>query len=249
MQQIPIDQVGYDAKFYPRVNGDADWVTVLRYVNAITRCPWKADPNRKGAFPPIVVVKTTDRDFAYLILDGLHRLRAFHKCELEHIWATVERIPESKWMARSVELNSDSKRGLDDGDRAWCAARLQSEGYSVEDVSLLLQVPAERIEKLVATRIQKLSKSGVNKIKAGRGNREVGGNHYGFLKSPFIEAVGTRNAEKILAAQDPVSSRNQLGILTSCVCLLESGLLDMTDEEVASQCARIHELTAELVEA
>lgn len=235
MQHLEIKQVGYDQNFYPRANGKEDWLTVFRYKEAIVAHPWKADVRKRMAFPPIVVVRSTGYDWPYLLLDGLHRLRAFHNAGHEKIWAEVERLPQSKWLARSVELNIDSKRALDAGDKRWVAMRLKEDGWEDGQVATLLEMEPSSFQKLVSTGCQRLTAKQAEMVPEGRGNRKINGDRYGFLKAPFADATGTANAIPVLQSQGKVSSREPMQIVDSFLALLESGCVDMTNEELVEK--------------
>jgi ParB-like chromosome segregation protein Spo0J len=237
MSLIPLTDIGYDPEYYPRVNGKEDWLTVLKYAEALIAQP-------RHEFPPVVLVAVSDRGYRYLLLDGLHRIRAYAKAGRAEIPATIERLPESKWMERSAELNSDSKRGLDDGDRAYVATRLQKQGYSLEKIGKILQIRAERVEKIIAERVRKITVKVAKRIPPGRGNREIDGDHYGFLKAPFIEGAETAAAaEQVLLLQGPVAAREVSQILDSAIVVLECGV-DWTDEDIVARVERLHLLTA-----
>lgn len=241
--QLPLDQIGYDPEYYPRVNGKEDWLTVHRYKEALKSQPYKADANQTGAFPPIIVVKTTGYDWAYLILDGLHRLKAFEAVGLEKIPATIEALPKSKWLERSVELNIDSKRPLDSGDKRWVATKLMADGWKPGQVASLLCMERASFDKLVATNITKLTQASAKNILPGRSNRQVGKDHVGFLKAPFRD-VTAGNAQKALKTQAAVSCRESVQIIESFVALLEAKVIDVTDERTAELLLRVRELIA-----
>lgn len=247
MERIAIDQIGYDPQYYPRVNGNEDWMTVHRYKESLKCNPWKSDAKKDGAFPAVVVVKTTGYEWPYLLLDGLHRLRAFAGAGYDRIWSDVERLPQSKWLERSVELNISSKRPLDSGDKRWVAKRLSESGWQPEKIAGLLEMEKSSFEKLMSTGVQKLSKAASKAIPIGRSNRQINGEHVGFLKEPFTDVTGTGNAVKTLQLQASVSSRNANQIIESFVALLESGCIDHTDEWVSERLEVIRRLLEEMV--
>jgi hypothetical protein len=239
---LPLDQIGYDPAFYPRVNGNADWLTIHRYKEALRVHPWKADANKTGAFPPVVVVKATGFNWPYLALDGVHRLGAFSGAGHERIAAIVERLPQSKWLERSVELNVDSKRPLDSGDKRWVATKLMADGWESDKVATLLCMEKGSFDKLMATSITKLTHASVKAIKPGRSNRQIGDDHFGFLKAPFAEVSGTANAQAALRSQSYVSSRDGLQIIESFIALLEAKCIDLTDESICQRLRKVGEL-------
>lgn len=242
MQQIPLDKIGYDPEYYPRVNGREDWLTVHRYKEALKSHPWKADARKEYAFPPVVVVKTTGYDFPYLLLDGLHRVRAFGVCGIDKIWAAVESLPKSKWLARSVELNIDGKRPLESGDKRWIATKLTAEGWKSGDIAQLLCMEQGSFDKLVASNIQKLTQASAKSIAFGRSNRQIDGEHIGFLKAPFKGLTGTGNAQRALKSQHSVSSREATQIIESFIALMEAKAIDTTDERIVDLLLRVKEL-------
>lgn len=232
MQLISLSQIGYDPEYYPRVNGQEDWLTVHRYKEALKSHPWKADATKPGAFPPIIVVKASGYDWLYNLLDGLHRLRAWHAAGLDKIPTTIERLPKSRWLERSVELNIDSKRPLDSGDKRWIATKLSAQGWKPEKIASLLCMERASFEKLVATNVHKLTRAAAKKIPKGRANRSVNGGDYGFLKAPFTGISGTSNAGKALLGQAAVTSRDAHQIVESFIALMEAKAVDPTDERL-----------------
>lgn len=229
---LDLDKIGYDPEYYPRVNGKEDWLTVHRYKEALLSHPDKAKPGSPGAFPEVVVVKAVGYDWPYILLDGLHRARSFSAAGYDQIGAIIERLPQSKWLERSVELNIDSKRALDSGDKRWVASRLTADGWKPEKIAALLCMETGSFEKLMATSVQKLTKASSESIPMGRSNRRIGKEHVGFLKPPFSGLSGTANAQKALRAQSAVSSRDTLQIVESFIALLESRAVDLTDEHL-----------------
>lgn len=247
MVRIEISKIGYDPQYYPRVNGKEDWVTVHRYKEVLTSTTGKEDANNEGAFPPIRLVKATGEEYVFMVLDGLHRLRAFHKAGLTQIWAIIERIPKSKWLIRSVQLNVSSKRALDSGDKAWIAKKLQSDGHSIQKIAGILEMEVCSIEKLMATRIEKVTASESKCRPVGRGNRKVNGGSYGFLKAPFAETSGTANAKEALEVQGIVASRDTKQIVSSFLAVLRAKTIDLTDTETEEYMIEIKRLVAVLV--
>ena len=252
MQRIPLDQITYDPHFYPRVNGKEDWFTVNLYKDALAADLKKADSRAKPTahwkpFPPIVVVRIRAGKGTFLILDGLHRLKAFAAAGLEHIYAQVEQLPKSKWLERSAELNADQKRGLDTGDKAWVCQRLESEGYSRKKIAGILQMSVNALDKIVVTRCQKLRVADAKKLPTGRGNREVNGGHMGFVKAPFIGLTGTDKGRTALRIQGACTSRDVVQILDAFIGVLEAGALDMTEPEIQGRMNTIQEKLGAMV--
>lgn len=246
MDRIPLDQITYDPQYYPRVNGHEDWLTVHRYKDALLADPKKADANLKATkhwhpFPPIIVVRVHGGKEKFLLLDGLHRLKAFAAGGQTHIYAEVERLPKSKWLARSAELNAIAKRGLDTGDKAWVCQRLEADGYERPAIATLLQMQVEALDKIMVTRCQKLRVEDAKKLPSGRANRKVNGKHVGFVKAPFSDLTGTDKGRLALQKQGACTSRDVAQILDAFIGALEAGAIDMTDPEIAERMRVIQE--------
>jgi len=237
--RLKLEDVGYDPAFYPRVNGQPDWLTILRYTEALV-----ADPRHD--FPEVNVVRAQGFDTPYLLIDGVHRSRSYHNAKRETIPAIVEKIPQSKWFSRSVELNCRHGRSLDTGDKAYIATKLESDGWSIDEVAKLLCMKVESLEKIKASRIVKLSAKAQKIIPAGRGNRQVNGGSYGFLKAPMAGAQGMASSVVALQTQGSVASHDVLGILDSMIAVLRAGVLDMSNEEVSVRVSAVKELLDEM---
>lgn len=256
MKRIKLSKIGYDPKYYPRVNGKEDWMTVLQYMEAVKSDPRLADPKTHppdatgrtfGAFPPIVVVAVPGKPGWFMLLDGLHRLKAFTAAGLEHTYAEVEQLPKSKWFVRSVELNTRAARGFDSGDKAFIAQRLKAEGWKLDKVAELLKMQITSLEKLVITRCQKLNVTDAKKMPLGRGNRKINGASYGFLKAPFQELANTTRGNAALRRQQRVSSQTVLQVLDAAIAVFESGVVDLSDANVAERAVQLRDLVSRAV--
>ena len=244
MKRIRIDAIGFDPHFYPRVAGHTDWVTVHKYTSALKANPslafgWSDDRAEKG-FPPVHVAKATAKEYVFILLDGKHRLAAYHRAGLEEIPAFVEALPESKWLRRSSELNLRHGRPLDAGDKAWVIERLKDDGESEDDIATLLQMTVPELQRISAKHVVRMSAKISKNIPQGRSHRTINSRHIGFLKAPFLESVGS-SAITALQVQEPVSAHSALQVLLSACSVLEVGV-DMEDEEVAEAVARLKEL-------
>ena len=246
MRRIKLSSVTYDPHYYPRVNGKPDWMIVLRYKGFVEADPSKADPkNNPDAFPPIVVVLLPGGKF--LLLDGLHRLKAFVNAGLTHIYAIVEKLPKSKWLARAAELNIPESRGLDDSDKAWVGKRLLAEGYSKKQVATLLTIKIERLEKIFVERCHKMKAGEARKIVCGgRSHRKINGDHIGFVKAPFRHLTNTSKAVDGLVRQGKLNSRTILDVLDGAIAIFEAGAIDMGNDEVAAAVVRLAKLVEPL---
>jgi len=246
---IELDKIDYDPKYYPRVNGRPDWLTIVRYTDTLL-----ADPSYD--FDPIVVMRSAGhkietlegiRDcLPYLLSDGLHRVRSYARAGRQRIPAEIERLPQSKWMERSVELNSRHGRALDNGDKAWVTRRLQAEGWQIPRIAELLHMRADSLERIVAERSVKITKKDAAEIKPGRSNRKIDGNHYGFLKAPMVGAPTKENILEALKSQDAVSSFDVAAVLDSMIACLRAKVINLADEDIAEKIEEIRLLMRDI---
>lgn len=235
MPLIELDKIGYDPHFYPRVNGNPDWMTILKYTESL-------QSNPKHEFPDVHVVRSMTTKEPYMLLDGLHRLRSYLKAGRQRIPAIEERIPQSKWFSRSVELNAEHGRQLDTGDKAWIATRLKDEGWEMGAVARLLRMKVESLEKIVVSHCVKISAKDAESIKEGRSNRKINGERYGFLKSALSGVSSKRQQIEALQTQHSITSHDVLAVLDSMISILKAGVVDAKNEEVAERIKEIKRL-------
>lgn len=234
--KLTLDKIDYDPQFYPRVNGSPDWLTVLRYSETLQTKP-------KLEFDPVHVVRALCNSAPFMLIDGLHRLRAYLQAGRKEIPVVEERIPKSKWFQRSVELNVDRRaRSFDGGDYAWIAERLKEDGWQVSKIAGLLHMKVESLEKQIASRVVRINEKAAQVMKIGRSHREIGGRHVGFLKAPLRAVHGRRATAAALESQHPVSSHDVMSILDSMVSILSAGVVDMRNEKIAARVTSIREM-------
>jgi hypothetical protein len=239
VKRLALADIGYDPKYYPRVNGKEDWIRVLHYQEIL-----KADPNKD--LDSIVVVKAIGMKVPWMLLDGLHRVRSYHRAGRPDIPAIEERLPRNRWLARSFELNKKHGRPLEYSDYAWTATSLREEGWKDARIAELLSVTVERLEKIIATRVVLIDTATAEAIPHGRSHRQIGEKHYGFLKAPFMEKERLPAEEiEALKLQAPVSSMSVLNVLDSALAVLMAGV-DMTDEEIVERVDKLYRLSRNL---
>lgn len=236
--ELDLSQISYDQKFYPRVNGTANWMTVLRYKEALERPSYQ--------FPPVVVVRSTGYQVPYILIDGLHRLKAYANAGRRKIPAIVERIPQSKWMIRSVELNRSHGRQLDNRDKAWIALRLKDDGVEMPKIAELLNMKEESLERIVTTRAVRISSAMAETIPEGPSNRRINGRRYGFLKAPVVDVSDEESTVAALQTQHSITSHDVVAILDSMISILRSKVVDVSDEEVAAKVQVVKDLLASI---
>jgi len=145
---MKISEVKVDDKLYPRTH--VDFVTGARYYNAL-----KAGEN----FPPIAVAK---RDNGKCILiDGAHRLQASKQCGQTHIQAEVfEGLTDKEIYVKAIEMNVTHGRQFGTNEITTIAITLQDWKMSLEDISKIIKIPADKIIPFVAKRMTRISETG-----------------------------------------------------------------------------------------
>jgi hypothetical protein len=232
---IPLDDIGFEAAYYPRVNADANWFTVNQY--------W--DAYQQGAnFPPIALVRVTKRPYPFLSLDGRHRYLIHRKAKQTKIAAEILKLPEKQWFAKSVELNARHGRQLDPGDKAWIGYRLKQQGYSLKRISKILCMDPVTLERLILTRVveglaEMKPKKGEPPKKESRSYRRVNGKFIGVLKKALDCCAGSASAKLALQKGGPLTQRDNLQIMDAFLAVLECKTIDLADAEQAARFEKI----------
>ena len=255
MKQLPVEQIGYDPIFYPRHHGEPYWQHVLTLRSCLNADPTIAESNKKPhgswrPFPPVIVVKRHGWDLPYMILDGAHRTGAFREFGLDRIWAEIETVPKSKWLARATEFNVRQQHcNLSDQDRASIAERLSHEGMTDTAIAGLLHVTPDRLEKIRTERVVKLTAKQCGEMEKDGDCRVIrtNGNGFAVIKSAVKEAMATNAIVPALRSQKPIKSLRAIHILDECIAILQSKVLDPKDVEIESRLRTILELIGPLL--
>lgn len=226
---IQLDKIGHDSKFYPRFHGDCDWQTAYKYSETLALNP-------RYQFPPIVVVRSTGKKTPFLILDGVHRKNAYKRAGRKSIPAVVERLPESKWLARAYELNRLHGRPLESSDKASVAVRLKEQGWSIDKISDLMQMRVASLEKMMVNRVVRITSAMSQSLPDVT---EVNGKSFGILKAAL---AGTTEVEEALETQSALSSGSVSAVLDSMISILRAKVIDMSNEDIVGKVKAIKKL-------
>jgi hypothetical protein len=159
-------------------------------------------------------------------------MRAYLRAKRERIPAVVERLPESKWFARAVELNVPNGRSFTTQDKAFIANRLDREGWNETEQAKLLQMPIESLQRI---KVDRLVRAQLQTGKRGGGAGML------VLKAPARGLVG-RAAQRAQRFQAPLATASVVSALDQTIAVLKMGLVDMGDEAVAERIEEIREL-------
>lgn len=150
---IPIEAIRYDEQ-HPYRNTPLCYITVWAYRERL----------RNGAaFPPIVVTPDPDSPEKYLIVDGYHRLAAYHAEKHTHIMCEVAIYPSPKERyLDSVRRNATHGKPLAPIDIAVIDAVAVELEIPTHYVLEVLQVSQEYLERIRARKRTNITVNGFN---------------------------------------------------------------------------------------
>jgi hypothetical protein len=133
MAKINIDKIILDQSIYPR-NGVNDF-NVARLASALAT---------GSKLPPLIIEATTKR-----LIDGWHRHQAYKQRGIETVDVKEKTYnSEADLFADAVRLNISHGEPLDSYSVRQSIIRLQQYGYSRDQVSEVVRLPIDRIEKI-----------------------------------------------------------------------------------------------------
>jgi len=140
--EVEIDKLEVLEDFYPRVS--TNWMTTVQYAEAI---------KRGDVFPPILV-GLLDGDGKMYLVDGLHRVLAYKHLKFVKVSAIVKKYKDVKELfLDAIKQNIKHGKQLVPRDRAKIIARLEDLGFTLDQISDILRMPIETVEKLRARRV------------------------------------------------------------------------------------------------
>lgn len=187
---IPIDQVVWDPKVYPRAKWSTD--TIKRY----------ADAHEAGdEFPDMILEKGTNR-----LLDGKHRLEMYKLVEATEVAVEYRTVPEGvpvKLFAASLSARHGDR--LENADIKTLVREVYTDNpeYKQADVEKLLGVSQQRVSEYVSDILAKRRED--RKAKALRLS----------LLGWTLEEIGERLGIKKSQASEDISGNTDSGIFGS----------------------------------
>lgn len=211
------NQIVEDIELYPR--NHYNWFLGNKYAKAM----------RTGAtFPPIVVAYFAGK---YYLVDGKHRLEALKINKEVNVQAEVLKgLSRAKIFAEAVKRNVVHGAALSTQETANCISKLRNLNFSDVQISKIVNIPANKIEKFVADRI-------TNSITG----EEIA------LKAPLKHLAGEEVSEEVLANQGVYSAKSQVHVVDQMLMLLETGAFNTRNESVMNKLKMVHKLIKELV--
>lgn len=144
---LKLSEVKIDENLYPRMS--ANHFIVSRYFNAM----------KAGAkFPPIVVAQT---DRGNVLIDGRHRLEASRGCKETHIQAEVKiGMTDREIYLEAVKTNMVHGKQFSTQEVTQIAVTLKDMDMSLNEISEIIRIPADKLNEFVASRITRITETG-----------------------------------------------------------------------------------------
>jgi len=146
VRKVRLAELVEDWDIYPRHSYDSGYVRSITDA-LVSGVPYPGVP--PDGIPPIVVARKGMR-----IVDGWHRARALrrHLGAGAEVDADVRSYPSEADVIRdAVRLNAHHGRKLDEQDKARSALLLERHGVVVEEIMVILSMPAEKIRTITAS--------------------------------------------------------------------------------------------------
>lgn len=219
MKTIKAASIVLDFELYPRNNIDSHNVTVM--VEAL---------EAGTELPPVIIDRKSKR-----CIDGFHRVKAHLKwggpdAEIACIEKTYKN--EAMMFLDAARYNAAHGCRLDQADRVHCAIVAQSLQISLDELAGALNMPVDRLSHLVSDRTA-VGKGGLT-VPLKRTNRHMSG-----------KKLTSRQQE----ANERSSGMNQVFYCNQLIDLIESKLLDETNDKLLERLRVLHGLLEELLAA
>lgn len=217
--QLPLADLVEDMDVYPRHAVDGSHVQSLVFAL------------ESGAtLPPIVADKKSKR-----ITDGWHRARAYKRLHGPTATVDVELVNyrnEAEMTFDAVERNSSHGRKLDAMDRTRCVLMLRSAGFKDSQISLVMHVPEQKVEKL--------SIKVANAPISASGN--VPGTNKITLKRSVAHLAGTRLSKKQAEAHVTMPGTSFLLVTNQLIIGLREKMVNLDDDKLVAKLTELRDL-------
>jgi len=210
---LKIDELNFDDDLYPRLK--VNWLTAYQYAQAM----------RAGAtFPPILVGKYGGKMY---VVDGWHRVKAYEILKEEYIEAIIKNYSSRREMlVDAINANIAHGRPLSVQEKVRLVEKLSNEKFTVEQISQILRIPVDQIEKFKARTIYTPSGEPI------------------YLKSIVAKSKPTAN-ETLTVNMEKFNVRTVIELLEQLIELLESNIFPWHDEKVRELAIKTHNLLNE----
>ena len=197
---VKISELVFDKALYPRF--DVGWQTAYQYAQAM----------RSGSeFPPILVGVLNDIMY---VVDGWHRVEAKKLLKEEHIQAIVKRFDdEAAMFVEAIKRNVKHGRQLSVREKVRLVYRLQKMDFTLDQVSEMVMVPIDKIEKFS------------ERVMIGPNGEPV------FLTSA-VAKLDAKETDLLKVDMKKFNVRNVRQLLTQLIELLERNVYPFEEPEI-----------------
>lgn len=213
IQVFKIEELILDPKLYPRMK--VGFLTAYQYSQAM----------KAGAvFPPIIVGLYKGKKY---VVDGWHRVEAKKLLGEEYIQGIAKKYSSWKEMfVEAVKLNSKHGRPLSVQEKAKIIHKLSKMGFKPQEISEIVHVPVDKIERFKA------------RVIIGPNGKPV------YLKSTLVKAK-VSESEALAVDQDKLVGASVESLMEQLIELLEVGAVPIENDRVKELMVRLFDLLAE----
>jgi len=208
---LKLEEVKVDNELYPRIH--PDWITTARYFNAL----------KAGAkFPPICVAKLGKE---FILVDGLHRIKAFKANKEKYISAELlTGLDKKQIYVEAVKRNMGHGRQFSTQEVTGIIITLGQWKLSEKQISQIVRLPAKSLKPFVAKRMTRITET----------HEEIP------LKAPLRNLAETEVLSE--PNQDRVSGTSQVQMFDNIITMFENGWVDTSDKLVVSRMKKLKKL-------
>jgi len=227
VKKLDLDKVIVDPELYPR--DQWSFQTAYGYSQAMLS---------GTTFPNIVVALYKGK---YYLVDGKHRIEAVKILKQSKITAEiVSGLSREKIYEEAVRRNVSHGKALTVHEKRVIALKLRNWKYDKNQISELIQVPAEKLDTFIA---QRLVNAITGKVIAEGTKDEQYETKQMIVKSVIKNASETNlTCSDIEDVQKGVYSGNQASMLRQVISIIQAGLLDLDNKEVAKLATELRTL-------
>lgn len=203
MSQLKIGELIFDFDLYPRADIDTHNIAYMSQAE---------DAGVK--FPPVVVDKKSKR-----IVDGFHRVKMYRqKYDDNYKIEVIEKnyANEKEILLDAIRYNASHGKMLSRHDRMRCILQSEKMRLKIDDVASALSMTIEKINQLKAERVGELKVGGIITSVP--------------LKRTIKHMSGKRLSKKQNEVNKKISGMDQKFYVNQLVMLIESGLINQSDD-------------------
>ena len=203
MSKIAIGKLVFDFDLYPRSDVDSHNIAYMSQAE-----------DAGVEFPPVLIDKKSKR-----IVDGFHRVKMYRqKYDDNYQIEVIEKIygSEKEILLDAIRCNASHGKMLSRHDRVRCILQSEKMKLKIDEVASALSMTVEKIKELKTER--------VGELRVGRTVQSVP------LKRTIRHMSGRRLTKRQSEVNEQISGMDQKFYVNQLVMLIESGLINQSDE-------------------